>query len=56
MSWLVHRYVVFTATIKLDFSVANKLTYSVSAHAQGVYQVDILDLSGAMQLTSSVLL
>ena len=43
---------VFTATIKLDFSVANKLTYSMSAHAQGVYQVDILDLGGARQLNN----
>ncbi len=41
------RYVTFTAAVSLDFSVANKASYGVSAQATGVYQVDILDLSGA---------
>ena len=46
---LLCRYVTFSGTVTLDFSVANKASYTVSAHATGVYQVNIVDLSGARQ-------
>jgi hypothetical protein len=44
---LLRRYITFTATVTLDFSVPSKASYTVSAHATGVYQVNIVDLSGA---------
>ena len=46
----LRRYVTFTATVLLDFSVASKASYSVTAQAKGVYQVDILDLGGAQHM------
>ena len=44
---LLRRFITFSGLVNLDFSTANKLKYNVTAHATGVYNVFIYDLTGA---------
>ena len=43
------RYITFSGLVNLDFATANKLKYNITAHATGVYNVSMFDLTGAMR-------